>query len=98
MSGSRKGECAAVSFPEAERIEPAKCRLNLLHHVQAVQDTLEHAYDAIEDQLRKLEEEMRLPELADEEEETCQDASSRQLVQMVLAGMAVVQRLSQYTC
>lgn len=46
------GQCGAVSFPEAERIEPVKCRLNLLHHVQAVQDTIEHAYDAIEDQLR----------------------------------------------
>ena len=42
----------SLPFPEAERIEPVKCKLNLLHHVQAVQDTLELAFDKIEEQIK----------------------------------------------
>uniref|UniRef100_A0A6A7FVI3 Mucin-5AC-like n=1 Tax=Hirondellea gigas TaxID=1518452 RepID=A0A6A7FVI3_9CRUS len=97
---------AGVSFPEAERIEPIKCKLNLLSHVQAVQDTLEQTYDGIEQQIRKLEEELGLPDIDEEEEEesssggggaAAADVSCRQLVQMLLADMNTVQRLAHYT-
>ncbi|KAF2350495.1 hypothetical protein FHG87_018749 [Trinorchestia longiramus] len=82
----------SVPFPEAERIEPVNCKLNLLSHVQAAQDTLERAYDAIETEILKLEEQMGIKETDDDS-----DITSRQLVQMVLADMNIVERLSLYT-
>ncbi|XP_018026843.1 mucin-5AC [Hyalella azteca] len=87
--------CSNVSFPEAERIEPVKCKLNLLSHVQAVQDTLERAYDAIEAEISKLEEEMGITD--DLENDPATDASSRQLMQMVLADINVLERLALHS-
>lgn len=41
----------APIIPEAERIEPVNCKLNLLEHVQVMQSNITKRFDEIEKQL-----------------------------------------------
>ncbi|XP_071538942.1 uncharacterized protein [Panulirus ornatus] len=94
----------APIIPEAERIEPVNCKLNLLEHVQVVQTKITKRFDQIEKQLEVLEAEMGLS--ADTADDDCEEDSeerdpatlqARALIKLILNDVNVVQRIAEFT-
>ncbi|KAB7496221.1 PHD finger protein 20-like protein 1 [Armadillidium nasatum] len=97
----------APIIPKNERIEPVNCKLNLLKHVERMQNKVEERFDYIEEELKALEAEMGLSsEMTLEEEELLMsdenlgrdDATiqSRGLVQMLLRDIDTMKKLSEF--
>ncbi|XP_076056015.1 uncharacterized protein LOC143034036 isoform X2 [Oratosquilla oratoria] len=90
----------APIIPEAERIEPVNCKLNLLHHVKSMQGRISDRFDEIENQLEVLEAEMGLGGDEEVDEETERDAATlqaRALVKLILNDVTTVRRIAQFT-
>ncbi|XP_042226418.1 uncharacterized protein LOC121869233 isoform X2 [Homarus americanus] len=94
----------APIIPEAERIEPVNCKLNLLEHVQVVQSNITKRFDQIEKQLEVLEAEMGLS--ADTADEECEEDSeerdpatlqARALIKLILNDVNVVKKIAEFT-
>ncbi|RXG54175.1 PHD finger protein 20-like protein 1 [Armadillidium vulgare] len=97
----------APIIPKNERIEPVNCKLNLLKHVERMQNKVEERFDYIEEELKALEAEMGLSsEMTLEEEELLMsdenlgrdDATiqTRGLVQMLLRDIDTMKKLSEF--
>ncbi|XP_066973629.1 titin homolog isoform X2 [Macrobrachium rosenbergii] len=94
----------APIIPEAERIEPVNCKLNLLEHVQVVQSNITRRFDQIEKQLEVLEAEMGLSgDNADddgEEESEERDPATlqaRSLIKLILNDLNTVRKISDFS-
>ncbi|KAK8719435.1 hypothetical protein OTU49_014039, partial [Cherax quadricarinatus] len=91
-------------IPEAERIEPVNCKLNLLEHVQIVQTNITKRFDQIEKQLEVLEAEMGL--CADTVDDDCEEdgeerdpatLQARALIKLILNDVNVVKKIAEFT-
>ncbi|XP_050716898.1 uncharacterized protein LOC126998812 isoform X6 [Eriocheir sinensis] len=94
----------APIIPEAERIEPVNCKLNLLEHVQVMQTSITQRFDQIEQQLEVLEAEMGLTADAgeDEAEEDPEERDpatlqARALIKLVMNDLNVVKKIADFT-
>ncbi|CAL4105243.1 unnamed protein product, partial [Meganyctiphanes norvegica] len=91
----------APIIPQAERIEPVNCKLNLLQHVNVTQDAIESRFDEIEKQLEVLEAEMGLSgDVGDEEiegeENQERDAATlqaRSLVKLIMNNIKLLKKI-----
>ncbi|XP_068218788.1 PHD finger protein 20-like protein 1 isoform X2 [Palaemon carinicauda] len=91
-------------IPEAERIEPVNCKLNLLEHVQVVQTNITRRFDQIEKQLEVLEAEMGLSgdnaEDDGEEESEERDPATlqaRSLIKLIHNDLNTVRKISEFS-
>ncbi|KAK7078720.1 hypothetical protein SK128_024868 [Halocaridina rubra] len=95
---------SAPIIPEAERIEPVNCKLNLLEHVQVLQGNINRRFDQIEKQLEVLEAEMGLTsDLTDDEgEEESEERDpatlqARALIKLIMNDISVVKKISDFS-
>ncbi|XP_037801206.1 uncharacterized protein LOC119596129 isoform X3 [Penaeus monodon] len=101
---SLEPQVVAPIIPEAERIEPVNCKLNLLEHVQVMQSNITKRFDEIEKQLEVLEAEMGLS--GDTGNDDCEEESeerdpatlqARALVKLILNDINTVKKIAEFT-
>jgi len=89
-----QGAQTEPAFPVIEPIVPAKCKANLLTHVEAMQDSLEAEYDRLEREMDELERELGIESSDDEGEHGTLGMTERTMLPLLSRNVQILKRFA----